>query len=296
MNTLTQKIQNLIRKGGLVEMKKFLFAIVLCATMLSMTAAHAGIQMYLSVPGFGNTDLFDRQVVTTVDATSHYAAGIFTGASFNDTGDLQVGAMTLSGATISNTQGLGTNWELTGRWDNLAGNVVSIDPITGGTTYSIEYTSGDAYLFIGTGATKDVTGASFGGIGSNDDNATAFTNGLQIAHLSLVSGNGALDDYNARPDGGFTLTNWKIVSVPTGVWFDQFGNDMKAELELYGFTTVNTLVNADVSIVPGSPTGLDILSRNTGDAVYNIPEPTSIILLGSGLLGLAGFNFKRKRA
>jgi len=286
-------------KGGENTMKKFLFAMVLCATMLSMSAAHAGIIIKYdlsSVSGgaLGQTGLFDREVLATVDATSTYASGIAVGSAFNDVGDLEIGNMTLSGATIANTQNLGQTggWELTGRWTNLQGTLTAITPVPGLlTAYTFQYASGDAYLYAGYGATKDVTPAAFGAIGSGDDVASDFTDGTLLAHLQLISGTGSLNIYNSGLKLGSTDTIWKIVSVPAGVWLDAAGNDLQSKLEQYGTAEINTIVSNDLSIV-----GNQILSRNTGDATFNIPEPTTMLLLGSGLLGLAGFNIRRKRA
>lgn len=276
-------------------MKKLLLIAVISLAIVGISGnAQAGMSLYydLSSVGLGQTGVFDREVLTTVDATSSYALGIFPGAPFSDIGDLQMGALTLSGATIGDTEDLGTDWELTGRWTGLTGSITSITPVPGVVTlYSIEYTGGTANLYAGLASdgTKDVT--TFNGIGSDDDPAGVFENGLWLGTLSLITGNGALTDYvsPALQDGGFTFTTWAVTDVPTGVWRDTAGNDLELLLETYGRADINTLVADNVAITGGGGPGSKIQSRNTGDAQFNavVPEPTSMLLLGMGILGLA---------
>ncbi|MCE5311701.1 MAG: PEP-CTERM sorting domain-containing protein [Nitrospiraceae bacterium] len=281
-------------------MKKILVAVVMGMVMLaaSSVAFADGIQMYYTLPT-GTTGIFDRQVLSTVDATSTYANGIVPLSTFNDVGDLQIGAFTLHGTTIGSTAGLNTAWEMTGRWDNLKGYIsgASAGIDVNGNAFNaltIKYTSGTASLYAGL-ASNGTKNANFGlGIGAGDDVASTFTDGIKLADIKLFSGNGSLVNF-ANPairDTGSTFTTWRIVDVPTGVWFDALGNDMEALLEAYGYVDVNTIIAANVTIITG-PNGSQILTRNTGDANYGVPEPSTILLLGAGLFGLGLYARKR---
>jgi len=252
------------------------------------------IKYDLSLIGLGETGIFDRQVLTTVDATSFYPLGISPGATFVDTGDLQIGSFTLGGVAVGDTEGLNSDWELTGRWDDLTGTLVSIsagylDPDGNlDYTYTFTYTSGTAVLKADLSVDAD-----FGsGIGSDDDDASTFTNGITLASLSLISGNAALIDYSQYSDGGYTFTKWDIVDVPSGVWLDDSGNDLEEILEKYGWVEVNTKVSTNVIV---DLVNNKIHSRNDGDVIYAVPEPTTMLLLGGGLLGLAGLGIRRKK-
>jgi len=295
------RIKKSDRKGGVNEMKKYLFIAVLGIAMATVSlAAQAGIiiEYDLSSLGLKTTGTFDRQTLATVDATSTYANGMYPGAPFTDVGDLKMGTFTLSGNPLSNDQNLNSSWELTGHWDNLAGTLTTIDTIStgtlSGTLYSFIYTSGNAFLYGGT-----ALDANFGsGIGSGDDTVSTFIDGTQFAALSLSSGQGTLfiPSDGSAPTGS-TAMSWKITSVPAGVWLDQHGTDLKTILEEYGYADINTIVGKDVTIEGGGYPGSTILSRNTGDVTYVVPEPTTMLLLGSGLLCLLGIaGVRRKKA
>jgi len=283
-------------------MKKILVAVVMGMVMLAASsAAYAdGIQMYYTLPT-GSTGIFDRQVMATVDATSTYSNGIVPLSTFNDVGDLQIGAFTLNGVSIGSTAGLNTGWEMTGRWDNLKGYIsgaaAGVD-VNGNafTSMTIKYTSGTASLYAGLASTG-TKNANFGaGIGAGDDVASTFTDGMKIADIQLFAGNGSLTNFinPAIRDTGSTFTTWRILDVPTGVWFDALGNDLEALLEANGYVDVNTIIAANITITTDPITGgTQILTRNTGDANYGVPEPSTIILLGAGLFGLGLYARKR---
>jgi len=279
-------------------MKKTLLVLVAFTMLLVMvTSAQAALVMKYDLSGLGaglgQTTVWDEQILTTVDATSNYAAGIFPGAGFVDVGDLKMGTLNYLGNPLSGAQNqdLNGSWELTGRWSDLTGTMTAITPTASGTLFNFIYTSGTAKLFA-----DPTVNANFGaGIGSNDDTASTFTDGTELASIKLLSGVGSLFvPFDGSAATGSTFTKWDILSVPAGYWLDPTGFDLKSSLEASGWVDVNTIVSSNVTITGTGP-GSQILSRNQGHASYNVPEPASMLLFGMGMLGLGATKLRRKK-
>lgn len=71
---------------------------------------------------------------------------------------------------------------------------------------------------------------------------------------------------------------------------ETYTGNLFGELDLWHDGTLNVSVSADFG---DFYLASSILTVNGDDGTAPVPEPTTILLLGSGLLGLAGFNRKR---
>jgi len=195
--------------------------------------------------------------------------------------------------------GLGTS-ELTGI-ANLMGNL-----ILGG---NVTFTGGS--LSIYSDSTNDYGASEPGAFGS----IYGADNGTQIAQWSLLSGSGTVDP-SGVPNGQFT-TIWTATNLTPGYWFMPDGVTDIATLPsppifTLGYSTTNAswvqnppLNNAEELYVdyagsplsPGSWTNIPpadlFISGNGQWRIDVVPEPATMLLVGSGLIGLAGLGRRK---
>lgn len=278
-------------------MKKVL-AIIAAVMLLGIGRAYAVPIMFdIGAAGIPNAPLGDGNTRTGVfDQLSVYVETTSTPTSpttFSDVGDIKVNG--LLAPITPDSELLGSWWEMTGRWENLTGNITGVTPIPGGTLVSYVYTGGSLNLYAdgpypGLLPNSNFNGDGGSNDGSSDDVVGTFTDGTLVASLNLIGGTGSLNyDSNGQPTTGSTLLRWQFSSMLPGFWLDANGNDLKPLSDI-GWV----LAFSDTNTHQIKVRGVFIDSNHDGSVDIGIvPEPTSMLLLGIGMLGLATVRRKK---
>lgn len=286
MRRIRENTKKFVKKGGEKEVKKGL-ALSLLFTILLMFAPT--ITYATPILGSGVNELFFNNVENWVDNDT--SGDISTGDLFY--GILHVQDITVGGITIWNE-------------DNVA---PGIDTLTG--YFLTEVTGFDTYGHIILGAASaDPNGVLTGTELAADvvmktwtDSSTAFeSNGTVVDDISKATdGNPWL---TLTIGGGYWWTDGPATPPPPGqfVGTSWIGLNIYANYTGAAFLPINdpneSLYDLDVDLYAKS-----LIFSQSGDwafqsndpAVVVPPEPTSLLLLGMGMIGLAGVGIRRKK-
>ncbi len=230
--------------------------------------------------------------------------GFTSGDTFTNIGMLKVSSLLdFIGGSISDDEGLNTNYEITAAWTDLTGvvtakNVVSNAPLTEYVTFS--YDSGTVITFYIDDSPDFDTSFNF-----NDGftNFSTATDGIPILDVIIEGGTGSILQTDTNDDG---LVDYVITASATlhgrvthvyqndFIFFEDFGDfyeliDREIILAFTDWNADNFEYNFD-----DFPPNVRTIADHNGSLDFAVPEPATIILVGSGLL-LLGFSLRKRR-
>lgn len=284
-------------------MRKFVFLlfILLSFTILSFQNALAQKIYYnLSAVGIsGNDDnitgLHDQwgvyarsENIINLGPDLDFSAG----DNFTNIGMLKISSLlTFLGGSISDDEGLNTNYEITAYWENLTGSVNNVTDISSTLQYlTFSYDGGIVITFYIDSTPDFDTTFDFN---TGFTNSATATDGIPILDITIDGGTGSIlqedTDNNGVADyvrtASATLYG-RVTKVYQNnfIFFEDYGDfyELIDRQVIFAFTDWNA-DNFDYDFGDFPPNVRTIADHN-GSLDFAVPEPATIVLVGSGLL------------